>query len=219
MVAHLGHRTGQHAPGLVNSGTEFDVIHHQLLAHGLAAQALRAGGPGGEVGIVLNLKPRLPRSDHPLDREAAALKEGLMDRWFLDPLLGRGYPDDLRVAAGWPASVVAGDDPDIIAQPLDSIGLNYYHTEVVGYPGLRDCDRPAPLRGPPAEVTEMGWPVTPAGLGKMLRMLDGYGLGAIYVTENGAAYPDTIHDGRIHDEDRCSYLGAHLVERSATACP
>ena len=213
VVAHLGHRTGQHAPGLVNSGTEFDVIHHQLLGHGLAVQALRAGHAGSEIGIALNLEPKVARSDHPLDLDAAALEEGLMNRWFLDPLTGRGYPDDLRAVSGWPASVIVDGDLDVIAEPLDAVGLNYYRTEVVGHPGLRDCDRPAPLRNPPPEITEMGWPVTPAGLGTMLRMLDGYGFEAIYITENGAAFPDTTRDGgMVQDEDRRSYLERHLVE-------
>ena len=213
VMAHLGHRTGQHAPGLVGSGAEFDVVHHQLLGHGLAAEVLRAGHTGHEVGIALNLEPRIPRSDHPLDRDAAALEEGLMNRWFLDPLFHGRYPDDLVAAAGWPASAVADGDLEIIGHPPDSIGLNYYRAEVVGHSDLRDCDRPPPLRGPAAEVTEMGWPVTPEGMGAMLRMLAGYGARAVYVTENGAAYPDTIRDGdRVEDEDRRSYLERHLVE-------
>jgi beta-glucosidase len=197
----------------VDSGTELDVIHHQLLGHGLAAQGLRSGRAGPEIGVALNLEPRTARSEHPLDRDAAALEEGLMNRWFLGPLLGRGYPTDLLELTRWKASVVADGDLDTIAQPLDAVGLNYYRTEVVGHPGLRDCDRPPPLREPPAEVTEMGWPVTPEGLGTMLRMLEGYGVGATYITENGAAYPDKAYDGqRIQDEDRRSYLERHLVE-------
>ncbi len=213
VVAYLGHHTGEHAPGLVNSGTELDVVHHQLLGHGLALQAFRAGHTDHEVGIALNLEPRVPRSDHPLDRDAAALEEGLMNRWFLDPLFLGRYPDDLLAATSWSGSVVAPGDLEIIGQPPDAIGLNYYRTEVVGDPSLRDCDRPAPLRDPPAGSTEMGWPVTPAGLGKMLRLLRGYGAKAVYITENGAAYPDKVGAGhRVEDEDRRVYLEQHLVE-------
>ena len=216
VVAHLGHRTGQHAPGLVDSGVELDVAHHLLLGHGLASQALRAGRAGLEVGIALNLEPRVARSDHPMDLEAASLEEGLMNRWFLDPLLGRGYPEDVVARTGWPAAPVADDDLAVIAQPLDAIGLNYYRTEVVGHPGLSDADRPSRLRRSPVEVTEMGWPVTPSGLRDMLRMLDDCGIEAIYVTENGAAYPDaTWDDGTVQDEDRRSYLERHIVEVGA----
>ncbi len=217
VVAHLGHRTGQHAPGLVGSRTELDVAHHLLLGHGLATQALRAGHRSAEVGIALNLEPRTPRSDHPLDREAAALEEGLMNRWFLEPLFRRRYPEDVMNLARWPGSVISEGDLDTIGQPIDAIGLNYYRTEVVGHPGLRDCDRPPPIRQPPAEVTGMGWPVTPSGLGRMLRMVDGHGVENLYVTENGAAYPDrSSKDGRIEDTDRRSYLERHLLEAADT---
>ncbi len=213
VVAHLGHRTGHHAPGLTNSGRELDVVHHQLLAHGLSTQVLRAGHAGHEVGIALNLEPRLARSDHPLDRAAAAAEGGLLNRWFLDPLFERRYPEDLLAITGWPGDVALDDDLDIIGEPLDAIGLNYYRTEVVGHPGLADCDRPPPLCEPPAEVTEMGWPVTPGGLGKMLRMLDGYGIDTVYITENGAAFPDAVgEDGTIDDSDRRDYFDRHLRE-------
>ena len=213
VVAHLGHRTGQHAPGLVNSGKEFDVSHHLLLGHGLASQALRAGHSDLSVGIALNLEPRVPRSDHPLDQDAAAAEEGLMNRWFLDPLLRGRYPDDLVALVRWDTSVVADGDLGAIAQPLDWMGLNYYRTEVVGHPALNDCDRPRPLREAALEVTEMGWPVTPDGLGAMLRLLDRYGMSAIYITENGAAFPDSESDGRtIRDDARRSYLERHLAE-------
>ena len=213
VVAHLGHRTGQHAPGLVDSGTEFEVAHHLLLGHGLACQALRAEQTGLEIGIALNLEPRVARSDHPMDLAAAALEEGLMNRWFLDPLLGRGSPGDLVTRTGWPASVVKNTDLEVIAQPLDAIGLNYYRTEVVSHPDLPDEERPSPLRESPAEVTAMGWPVTPSGLGEMLRLLHGTGVQAVYITENGAAYPDATWDDRtVHDEDRRSYLERHLLE-------
>lgn len=213
-MAYLGHRTGQHAPGLVSSsGKELDVIHHQLLGHGLATQALRAGHAGHEVGIALNLEPRVARSDHPLDRDAAAVEEGLMNRWFLEALFRKRYPEDLLAVTRWPGDVVSDGDLDTIAQPLDSIGLNYYRTEVVEHPGLRDCDRPPPLREAPPEVTEMGWPVTPEGLGKMARMLEGYGIEAIYITENGAAYNDVVTEGgRVEDGERRAYLERHLIE-------
>ncbi len=46
------------------------------------------------------LNPRWARSDHPLDLDAAALEEGLMNRWFLDPPDRPGYPDDLRAVSG-----------------------------------------------------------------------------------------------------------------------
>jgi beta-glucosidase len=32
----------------------------------------------------------------------------------------------------------------------------------------------------------------------------------LYVTENGAAYPDEVRDGAVHDPDRLAYVAAHV---------
>lgn len=209
VVAHLGHRTGQHAPGLVNSGTELDVVHHLLLSHGLATQAIRAAAPAARVGITLNLEPRTPRSEHPLDVLAAETEQGLMNTWFLDPLNGREYPRDL--APDWAGDVVREGDLATIAQPLNEFGLNYYRTEVVGDPSVSDDRRPRPIREDPVERSAMGWPVTPDGMRQMLDLLVGYGYESIYVTENGGAFPDDrFVDGIVQDDDRLSYFEQHL---------
>lgn len=210
VVAHLGHRTGQHAPGLVDSGEELDVAHHLLLSHGLAVEALRAARRGLKIGIALNLEPRPPRSAHPLDVAAARLEEGLMNRWFLDPLVGKGYPSDTVEQAAWRASVVLDGDMRVISQPLDFVGLNYYRVEIVADPSVSEADRPQSALHP-EEVTAMGWPVTPHGMGEMLALLADYGFESIYVTENGAAYTDQVEsDGTIRDLDRQRYLDQHL---------
>ena len=212
VVAHLGHRTGQHAPGLVSSGSELDVAHHLLLSHGLASQAMRAQRSDVSVGITLNLEPREPRSTHPLDVAAARLDEGLMNEWFLDPLTGGGYPEELISATGWNESVVHDGDLEVIAQPIDELGLNYYRVEWVSDPSVSDEQRPLPLTDGPDEVSDMGWPVTPEGLTQMLRMLDRYGFESIYVTENGGAFPDqTTLDDIVQDDDRVSYFERHLA--------
>jgi beta-glucosidase len=60
----------------------------------------------------------------------------------------------------------------------------------------------------------MGWEVDPAGLEEVLRRVHQQaGDLPLYITENGAAFPDEISDGAVHDADRTAYLGAHL-----TAC-
>ena len=52
-------------------------------------------------GIVLNLSPIEPATDRPEDVAAARRADGHVNRWWLDPLHGRGYPADMlrRVSA------------------------------------------------------------------------------------------------------------------------
>jgi beta-glucosidase len=58
----------------------------------------------------------------------------------------------------------------------------------------------------------MGWEVAPQSLYRMLnRLYFEYQVPAIYITENGAAFPDEVsEDGQVHDERRRAYLEAHF---------
>jgi beta-glucosidase len=64
-----------------------------------------------------------------------------------------------------------------------------------------------------SEQTQMGWHVAPDGLRDTLVELNQtYAPREVVVTENGAAYPDTVErDGRVHDEARVDYLAHHVA--------
>jgi beta-glucosidase len=52
----------------------------------------------------------------------------------------------------------------------------------------------------------MGWEIDPAGLADLLRRVhEEYGPIPLYITENGAAYPDALDD-----RDRIGYLESHI---------
>lgn len=211
--AILGHLTGDHAPGLKDTASALSAAHHLMLGHGLVAQHLHADGL--EVGYVVNRETKLAASDHPSDVTAARIADEKMNGWFLDPVAGRGYPESAVRAYEWDESPVLGGDLGIIAEPLDFIGLNYYTSSVVADPNLAESDRDV-RRHDAAEVTDMGWPVVPGGLTVELRKLsEDYGFRDIFVTENGAAYPDAVGtDGTVDDQDRISYLRRHFQAAS-----
>ncbi len=229
----LGYAAGVHAPGRQEPAAAIAAVHHQHLAHGLAVQRLRELG-AQNLGITLNLSNSLPRDpSDPVDVEAARRFDGLQNTIFLDPILRGEYPEDVRedLAAFGIDEVVLPGDLEIIAQPLEFLGVNHYHDDLVsGHPldgaedpHLVDTGRPLsspfvgseyitfPLRGLPR--TAMGWEVNPAGLHTLLvRLGHEYpSLPPLYVTENGAAYDDTVSpDGAIHDELRTKYILDHI---------
>ena len=213
--AILGHLTGEHAPGMRDVDATLAAAHHLLLGHGLVAQHLHAEGL--RAGYVVNQEVKIAASDHPADVRLARLEDQKMSGWFLDPVVGRGYPSEALAHYGWDESPVRPGDLDVIAEPLDFIGLNYYTSTVVSDPGVDVHDR----LSAEAEVTDMGWPVVPGGLETLLlRLSVDYGFDQIYVTENGAAYPDVVGpDGMVDDHDRISYLSRHFAaaERAVAA--
>ena len=220
--AFLGYATGVHAPGKTLGAASMEAVHHLLLGHGLAVQAMREGS-GGTLGITLNLSSVRPASDSAADQEAARRMDGLANRLFLDPLLLGSYPEDVLAnagATGWFEQ--RADDLEVIATPIDLIGVNYYTRQTVA--GPQDGAFPGPtIVGPGgtewirtidtgAPKTQMGWEVHPDGLIDVLRLVfDRAPELPVYITENGAAYPDevTAH-GTVEDEDRRHFYQLHL---------
>ncbi|WP_433363372.1 GH1 family beta-glucosidase [Streptosporangium sp. CA-115845] len=211
--AFLGYASGIHAPGLAEPALGFAATHHLLLGHGLAVQALRASG-ATKVGITLNLAPVLGD-----DVAATELVDGLQNRIFLDPVLRGEYPADVveraRRFTDW--SFVRDGDLETISQPIDLLGVNYYHPQTVAartgepanpvYPGSEGIA----FGLADAPKTAMGWPVQPFGLTDLLlRLSRDYPGTPLIITENGAAYDDVVEDGEVHDVGRLSYLDGHL---------
>jgi beta-glucosidase len=211
-AAWIGHLEGRHAPGLADIDVAVPVSFHLLLGHGLAAQAVRAAVPGARVGLVNVMHTCEPASDRPEDIEATARFDGHVNRWWLDPIHGRGFPADMQRVYGVDLPEQPGDLA-AMATPLDFLGANYYSPTVI----TDDPGGPVPYARevPPDGVprTMLGWEVRAAGLEQVLvRLAREYGARAVYVTENGSAWADQITaDGQVHDGDRLRYLEEHLA--------
>jgi beta-glucosidase len=230
-AAFLGYAAGIHAPGRTEPAAALAAVHHLNLAHGLAASAVRAAAPGTDVALTLNLGWFRPASDSPEDADAVRRADGLQNRVFLDPALRGSYPadvlEDTASVTDW--SFVRDGDLELVHQPLDALGLNYYsptvvrraapgtvperadgHGDAPGSPWVAADDVEFPQQ--PGPYTDMGWPIDPEGMRVLLVRLSQENPGLpLYVTENGAAYGDGPGpDGAVHDEQRIAYLRGHL---------
>ncbi|MCJ7512534.1 MAG: GH1 family beta-glucosidase [Anaerolineales bacterium] len=211
--AFVGYRDGRHAPGHTDRKEALAAAHHLLLAHGRAVPVIRANCPGASVGIALNLTPQEPASPSAADRRESTWVDGSINRWFLDPLVGRDYPRDMVASFGDALDFVQDGDMRTIAEPIDLLGANYYTRNIVRSRDLSEAENLRRTVVPGDELTEMGWEVYPQGLYDTLgRLHFGYGFPSIYVTENGAAFPDALaQDGRVNDPARLSYIKHHLL--------
>jgi len=204
VISWLGYGLGVHAPGRTSDSDALAAGHHILLAHGRAAEVLRREAPDSEVGIAVDLVPMYPFSDTEADIEAAHREDGFRNRWFLDAVLGRGYPEDMLERYAEILPPIADGDLETIAAPLDFLGINYYTRNVVRA-GVGEVATEG------AEHTDMGWEVYPDGLRDLLvRLHAEYELPDLYITENGAAFPDSRNNGTVPDPRRIAYLGGHL---------
>lgn len=206
---------GVHAPGGKSLPDALQACHHILLSHGLAIPVIRRNVREAQVGITLSLHPITAASDSAADQAAVRRHDGLRNRWFLDPLFGRGYPEDTLALLGEAAPAVQPGDLAAIATATDFLGVNYYFPEMV-------ADDPAAHHSPMrsrlverdgVERTGFGWEVSPQGLVDLLtRVQRDYAPAVIQLTENGSTFEDVLTpDGRVHDAERLSYLQRHLA--------
>ncbi|RFA15285.1 beta-glucosidase [Subtercola boreus] len=228
--AYLGYGSGAHAPGIMSAEGALKAVHHLNLGHGLAVLALRevvTNDP--QFSITLNLHSI--RGHGPSGAEAARQISALANRAFTGPLLEGAYPDDLlddtKGVTDW--SFVEDGDLPLINQPIDVLGVNYYSTVTVavwdgvspresadGHQNVGGSPWPGAERieflVQPGPYTEMGWNIDPSGLLDLLTSLrDEFPDQALMITENGAAFADTVTDGAVHDDLRIDYLRRHIT--------
>ena len=212
VVTDGGYLHGALAPGHRNLFEAPIASHNLMRAHGSAVQAYRASG-AHEIGLVVNIEPKYAASDLPDDQAAQRRAEAYMNRQYLDPAIHGRYPSELAEMFGeawpdWPAV-----DFNLIRQPLDFLGVNYYTRNVT-----RADDtfllRAGPVAQKGATITTTDWEVFPQGLTDMLVWVkQNYGDIPLYVTENGAAFydPPKPIDGKVDDPLRVEYLRAHIA--------
>ncbi|MGQ9568816.1 MAG: GH1 family beta-glucosidase [Anaerolineae bacterium] len=215
VVAYAGYGNGYHAPGIRNPLAAVQATHHLLLAHGLAVPVLRENGDAAtQVGITLNLSPVHPASDRPADEEAARRYDGFLNRWFLDPLFRRRYPEDMLEMLGSALPDRYEEDLETIAVPVDFLGVNNYTRTVVADDPDSVVVETREVKPTGRPYTEMGWEVYPEGLYEILtRVHRDYAPPCIYITENGAAFADQVDaEGRVHDAQRVDFLREHIAQ-------
>ncbi|MEU9924815.1 GH1 family beta-glucosidase [Streptomyces griseoluteus] len=216
--AWIGHLEGKMAPGWTDLTAAVRASYHLLLGHGLATQAIRTAAPDAEIGIVTNLSTVHAATDRPEDVAAAHRQDGHVNRWWLDPVHGRGFPADMVEVYGVELPQKPGD-LETIAAPLDWLGLNYYMPAHVA----DDPDGPAPytrsVRREGVPRTGMDWEIDASGIETLLlRLTEEYGARKIYITENGSSFPDRVGpDGTVDDPERRAYLESHLAACASAA--
>lgn len=219
----LGYATDIHAPGANEPAKGFESAYRLLLAHGRGIEALRSNG-AKNTGLVLNLTTMIAEDEG--SQKAATLMDGLQNRLFLDPVAGRGIPEDVMEATqhitDW--SFVKASELQEIATPIDWLGINYYTPNRVESPSANDKGfivgqntdvypgMPAVNFVPREPRTDMGWEIhAPSMTTTLIQTAERLPGVPLFITENGGAFKDdNIVDGRVQDDDRVDYYINHL---------
>jgi beta-glucosidase len=215
VTAFVGYFAGEHAPGIKNPAAAFKAIHHLLLSHGLAAEAIRAAAKQPvKVGITLNLSSVHPATDSKRDADSARKIDTVLNRSVLDPLLkGTSPMQEVAAIKLLTSGLIKPGDLEKI-HTLDILGVNYYTRAVVKYDPKFPVVAASMINPEGNEYSGM-WEIYPEGIYELLKRIwkDYQPQCEMMITENGVPVPDGLDfDGRVRDERRIRYLRNHIAQ-------
>lgn len=209
-----GYFLGVHAPGKKGVKNFLPAAHHAVLCQAQGAQVLRSNLTKAEIGTTFSCSHLEPATNSEKDILACKRMDALLNRMFIEPALGKGYPiDDLKLLNRMEEFCKPGDDK-LSLFDFDFIGVQNYTREIVSHafyiPYLQAKIIKASKRKVP--ITVMDWEVYPNSIYQMLHKFSAYGIKNIVITENGAAFDDYLMDGIVQDREREEYLKQYIKE-------
>lgn len=204
----MGYFMGYHAPGRTGINSFLAAAHHAVLCMAEGGRIVKANVKDGVCGPALSCSYVEPADIRPKNKRAAKRVDALLNRFFLEPLLGMGYPTDAMPALNYMERFMKPGDKERMAFDFDFVGLQYYFRVVARYsltpPILFAEEVPPPERR--AKLNAMGLDVYPKGLKHLLAFYAKYpNLPRIYLTESGVCYPDFPIGDHVHDVQRRDY--------------
>ncbi len=208
-----GYFLGVHAPGRKGFKNFLPAVHHATLCQGIGGRVLRELVANANIGTTFSCSQITPYSQKTKDIRAAIKADALLNKLFIEPTLGMGYPSESLPVLKRLDSFKKVDDEKNVVFDFDFIGIQNYTREVVRHsytvPYLRAKIVKAINRN--VKTTLMDWEVYPNSIYQMIKKYRGYeSVKKIMITENGAAFEDILKKGNVDDQERLAYIQAYL---------
>lgn len=210
-----GYFLGIHAPGRKGLKNFLPAMHHATLAQALGGKIIKELYPNSEVGTTFSCSYITPHSQEKRDINAAKRMDALLNRLYIEPLIGLGYPiKELKVLEKVETFFHADDEKNMVFD-FDFIGIQNYTREVAKWawyvPMIWGKLVNAKARKVP--YTTMEWEVYPESIYQMLKKFSAYpNVRKVLVTENGAAFHDVVKSDCVHDKRRVDYLKKYIQQ-------
>jgi len=206
----LGYLAGIHAPNQSSINKFLASVHHASLCQAEGGRIIRNNVINSHIGNSYSCSFVEPSKSIESHRRAANRIDVLLNRLFIEPSLGMGYPyKELPFLRKIEKYIQPGDEEKLKFN-FDFIGIQNYF-RVISKPSLIPflwANRVNPEKE--AEMTDMGWEVHPEGIYNIIMQFAKYPVKEIIITENGAAFPDQLVDGKVHDQQRISFYKRYL---------
>jgi beta-glucosidase len=209
----LGYFLGIHAPGKKGIANFLPAVHHAAMCQAEGARVVKSNVSNAHIGTTFSCSHIDPIKAKERHYKAAQKIDALINRLFIEPALGLGYPTDTIPILKRIEKYIQNGDDQKLKYDFDFIGIQNYTREVVKHwilnPVLWSKQVPASKRK--VELTEMGWEIYPEGIYYLLKKFAAYkNIPPIYITENGAAFEDVVDDEYVHDNKRIKFIESYL---------
>jgi beta-glucosidase len=210
-----GYFLGVHAPGKKGLSTFLPAVHHAALCQAEGGRIIRSMNSHAIIGTTFSYSHLEPFRQIEKDLTAVKKTDALLNRLFIEPLLGLGYPlRDLKILQRLEKYYKDGDCNRLIFE-MDFVGLQNYTREIVSHAPFMPFIKAKIIKAGKRDVerTQMDWEVHPPAIYHALLRWGKYNkIKEIIVTENGAAFEDQLEHGVIHDQKRIEYLADHIEQ-------
>ena len=205
----LGYFLGEHAPGKKGLKNFLPAAHHTVLCQAIGGRIVRKNVTDAFVGTTFSCSQVTPKNFFFRNIKAANRLDALLNRFFIEPALGLGYPFESLPGLRRIEKYFHPGDDTLMQFDFDFIGVQYYFRIVAQYsifpPILNAKEIPAVKRN--VKTNTMGMEIYHKGLYQMLKKFSHYkGVRKIYITESGTCLDDTVEEGFINDKERVKYL-------------
>lgn len=214
-IAGAGYFLGVHAPGKKGLQNFLAAAHHTILSQSVAAKTMKQNISNANIGTTFSCSYITPGSNNLKDLLAANRVDILLNRMFIEPVLGMGYPVDSLPMLRRMENYMQQEDEKLMQHDFDFIGIQNYTRDVVKHswltPYLQAALIPAQKRN--VECTAMNWEIYPESIYHMLKQFGSYkNMPPLIVTENGAAFHDTVINNKVYDDKRIHFLESNMHE-------
>lgn len=220
---------GFHYPNKIDAKMGIQVAYNTMLASAKAIERFKAGNFPGEIGVVLNLTPSYPRSNHPADELAARRADLIFNHSFMEPAVYGTFPKELTelLAEDNLLPETTEEEKAIFkANICDFVGVNYYVPRRVKAPMKQahpdsplhyskyfdNYDMPGSRNNPHRDNNEI-YPKAVYDIAKIVQ--EQYGNIKWYIAEIGISITNEdalITDGMVDDSFRTDLFIEHMIQ-------
>jgi len=181
-------------------------MHHALLCQSIGFTAIKEVDPSAQVGTTFSCTYVTPKAYTDKDIKATERVDCLLNRAFIEPSLGMGYPSATLPFLRHMSKYMMKGDEELLKVPFDFIGIQCYTREVVAHnsyvPYINAKIIPANKRN--VAHTAMNWEVYPKSIYYMILKYSAYeDVKSIVITESGRPLRTSIRAAKSTIKSAC----------------